>query len=446
VLTDLTELSAREVVARIHRGSLTAEAVTRAFLARIEAREPAIGAWAFLDPGRAIAEAKARDQAGAPGPLAGVTIGVKDVIETADMPTGYGSAAYAGFRPAADAPCVCLSRAAGAVALGKTVSTEFAMAASGKTRNPYNGAHTPGGSSSGSAAAIAARMAHIAFGTQTSGSVIRPAAYCGIVGYKPSFGMLDRTGIKVLSGNLDTLGIMARDVRDVAFFTAVLASRSALQVPDIIPAPRIGLFRSPVWDRAEPATVSALDRAVATLGARGVTVADVHTPKGFEAIYDMQDSVMGWEVTRALAFERLHLADRIAPKTRDLLQAKSVVTLAAYDKALADAAAARSELDTLFGENDVLLTPAAPGEAPEGLQATGNPIFNRAWTLLHVPCVAVPAGFGPNGLPVGVQIVGRIGADARVLAVAAYVEDALAASSTSQAMPHAPHYASRKEA
>jgi amidase len=172
----------------------------------------------------------------------------------------------------------------------------------------------------------------------------------------------------------------------------------------------------------------------------------VASPPWFDALYDIQDAVMGWEVTRALAYERLHLGDRIAPKTRDLLQTKSVVTLAAYDKALADAAAARATLDTLFGDHDVLLTPSAPGEAPAGLQATGNPIFNRAWTVLHVPCVNVPAGFGPNGLPVGVQIVGRIGADARVLAVASFVEDALATASAGMAARPALKYATHKEA
>ncbi|GAB4167975.1 MAG: amidase [Thalassobaculales bacterium] len=424
-MTDLIGLTARQAVAQVRAGTLSVEAVVRAQLERIAAREPVIGAWIHLDPEGAIAEAKARD--GAPrGPLTGATIGVKDIIDTADMPTGYGSAAYAGFRPNADAPCVCLSRAAGGVALGKTVSTEFAMAAPGTTANPWNPAHTPGGSSSGSAAAVAAGMVHLAFGTQTSGSVIRPAAYCGVAGYKPSFGLIDRSGVKPLSDSLDTVGLMARDVRDLGYFAAVLTDRPGLQVGEEVAAPRIAVFRTSTPDEAQPCAFAALERAAALAAARGATVSAAPLPGWFHGLLAAQDAVMGWEMWRALAYERLCLADRITARTREVAAARGNVTAPEYDHAQAAAAAGRARLEELFGDADVLLTLPAPGEAPAGLGTTGLPLFNRAWTLLRTPCVTVPAGVGPSGLPLGVQVVGRIGADAQVLAAAAFIEAALA--------------------
>jgi amidase len=221
-------LAAREAAARIAAGELTAQALVQSCLERIAAREPAVGAWAYLDPDQAMAEARARDQAAARGPLHGVPIGVKDIMDTADMPTGYGSRAYRGFRPAADAACVALARAAGAVVLGKTVTTEFAAMSPGKTRNPHDATRTPGGSSSGSAAAVADHMVPLAFGTQTAGSIIRPASFCGVVGMKPSFGLIATAGTKPLAPGLDTIGGFARSVGDIAFFLAALADRPEL--------------------------------------------------------------------------------------------------------------------------------------------------------------------------------------------------------------------------
>src|SRR5207237_24682 len=257
----------------------------------------------------------------------------------------YGSAIYRGHRPDADASCVALARAAGAVVLGKTVTTEFATFTPGKTANPRNPAHTPGGSSSGSAAAVADGMAPLAFGSQTAGSVIRPAAYCGCIGYKPSFGLINRAGVKPLADSLDTVGVFARTVEDAAFFAGVLSERPALRhLTTPSEAPRFGLYRTPMWEEAEPATAAALDAA----------------------------------------------------------------------------RAARTGLDGFFGECDAVLVPAAPGEAPLGLGNTGDPIFNRMWTLLGVPCVTLSARWAENGLPTGVQLVGRIGNDARLMACAAF--------------------------
>src|SRR5207302_10646334 len=255
-------LSVRDAAQEIAAGRLTAEALASACLDRIAAREAVVGAWHYLDRDAALAAARQRDAEPPRGPLHGIPIAVKDLIDTADMPTGYGSPIYEGHRPAADAACVALARAAGAVALGKTVTTEFACFTAGKTANPHNPAHTPGGSSSGSAAAVGDGMVPLALGTQTAGSIIRPAAFCGVVGYKPSFGLIPRAGVKPLADSLDTIGTMAKNVADAAFFASILGGRPALRhvaMPDA--APRFGLYRTPMWAEAEPSTVAALDHA-----------------------------------------------------------------------------------------------------------------------------------------------------------------------------------------
>ncbi len=407
---------------------VTAEAVTRSVLDRILEREPAIQAWQFLDPDRAIAEARRVDVRSSRGLLAGVPIGIKDVIDTADMPTTYGSAVYESFRPRADACCVALMRSAGAVGLGKTVTTEFAAMSPGKTRNPHNSAHTPGGSSSGSAAAVGAKTIPLALGTQTSGSTIRPASFCGAVGYKPTFGMIDRTGVKTLAAGLDTIGLFARNVRDIAFLASVLSGRNELNLGDEVSTTRFGLFRTAQWSRAEPASVMAIDRAISSIEKRGGSVRELPVPAAFDDVLDYHDKIMGREMGLALAHERLHCSDVITAKTRDFLGANSGIDVAAYDGALANVRALQIDFATLFEHCDVLLTPSAVGEAPAGLESTGDPTFNRGWTLLHAPCVTVPAGSGPIGLPIGVQLVGPRHQDARVLAAAVFVERALALS------------------
>ncbi len=425
---ELYQLKAREAVRGIASGDFTCEALVRSYLDRIADIEPAVGAWQHFDASRAVALAQAHDRGAGAGPLRGALVGVKDVIDTSDMPTTYGSAAYEGHRPPYDAACVALSRAAGAIILGKTVSTEFAGMAPGKTRNPHNGAHTPGGSSSGSAAAVGAKMVPLAFGTQTAGSVLRPASFCGVVGYKPTYGTIERTGVKTLAGSLDTVGIMARDVRDAAFFAAVVSGRSGLAVAAEIPAPRVGLYRSECWDLAEPATASALAGAIAALAKSGVTVEEIPLTPGYDELLDIHDGLMGWDMLRGLSFERLFRADKLAPKTHEMFRLREGATPEIFDRAQARASEARAGLDRLFGEYDVLLTPSAAGEAPLSLDSTGDASFNRGWTMLHVPCVSVPAGTGPTGLPVGIQIVGRIGQDAKTLAAAAFLEAALAAA------------------
>jgi Asp-tRNA(Asn)/Glu-tRNA(Gln) amidotransferase A subunit family amidase len=428
-VTDFRSLTVREAARQIADRRLTAEALVRAYLDRIETRETVVGAWQFFDHERALAAARQRDAEPPRRPLHGVPIAVKDLIDTVDMPTTYGSPIYRGHRPPADASCVALARAAGAIVLGKTVTTEFAAFTPGKTANPRNPAHTPGGSSSGSAAAVADGMAPLAFGTQTAGSVIRPAAYCGCIGYKPSFGLINRAGVKPLADSLDTVGILARTVEDAAFFAGVLSERPALRhltVPS--DPPRFGLYRTPMWDEAEAATAAALDTARAALERAGSAVAELAIAREHHGLAEAQDTIMGFEMAQALACERIEHSAELSPRLAQMLDAGMTIGAAEYDRALARAAEARGALDAFFGTCDAVLVPAAPGEAPRGLGNTGNPIFNRMWTLLGVPCVTVPARWGENGLPTGVQLVGRMRDDVRLMACAAFLEQALAAS------------------
>ena len=426
-MAEILTLSAREIAAAIAAGRLSSEAAMAACLDRIAAREAVVGAWQYLDRDSALAAARRADQMSPSGPLHGVPIAVKDLIDTADMPTGYGSPIYQGHRPAADAACVALARGAGAVVIGKTVTTEFACFTAGKTANPRNPAHTPGGSSSGSAAAVADLMAPLALGTQTAGSVIRPAAFCGVVGYKASYGMIARAGIKALADSLDTVGMMARNVADIAFLAGILGGRPALRhVAMPATAPRFGLYRTPMWAEAEPAVAIALEHARAALERAGARVAEAAAAPEHAGLTAAQDTVLGFELVRSLAYERIQRSAELSPPLAQLVDAGLTVGAEPYDAAIAETAAARARLPAFFGECDAMLVPAAPGEAPAGLGYTGNPVFNRMWTLLGVPCVTLPAGVGPNGLPLGVQLVGRIGHDPRLMASAMFAERALA--------------------
>ncbi|MCW2241547.1 amidase [Azospirillum canadense] len=418
--------TALEAAGRIADGSLTCEALTRACLERIAEREPAVQAWQHLDPNSALEAARRIDRCGR-GPLKGLPVGVKDIIDTGDMPTAYGSPLYAGFRPPRDAACVALARQAGALVLGKTVTTEFAYFQPGKTRNPYAPSRTPGGSSSGSAAAVADGMVPLAFGTQTAGSIIRPASFCGCVGYKPSFGVIERTGVRPFADSLDTVGVFARTVEDAAFFASVLAGRPRLRITEEGFRPRIGLCRTHEWDAATPATRAALEEAGRRLRAAGLEVREIALPEGFRDLCEAQNTVMAYEGARACAPEMLTAPDGLSAKLREILQAGAATASEDYDVARRLAADCRAQFADVLGDLDVLLTPSAPGEAPEGLEATGDPVFNRVWTLLGVPCLNVPALTGPSGLPVGVQVVGRARDDRRTLAAAAVMALVLSA-------------------
>jgi Asp-tRNA(Asn)/Glu-tRNA(Gln) amidotransferase A subunit family amidase len=427
-MTAPNQLSAAAAIAALGRGEISAETLTRACLDRAAERR-AVKAWAWLDPNQALAQARAADRAGGAGLLAGLPIGIKDIIDTADMPTAHGSPIYRGNRPFADAACVALLRMAGGTIIGKTVTTEFANRFPGATVNPHNEAHTPGGSSSGSAAAVADFQVPAALGTQTGGSVIRPAAFCGAVGYKPSFGEFARSGIKLQCHNLDTLGIICRSLDDLPPLRAVLtgAAGPPRSIDRAATAPRIGLCRTPAWETAEPATQALVEGTAARLSAAGAKVRDVAFAAGFADILEHHRRIFYFEAARNYAYEYEQHREQVSQVLRDTaLTPGRDLPLAAYTAALETAEAFRRHLDDLFVEFDVLLTPSAAGEAPEGLGSTGDPSFNSIWTLGWVPCVTLPAGIGPQGLPLGIQLVGRRFADEALFDAAAWVAPRLA--------------------
>ena len=424
-MQQLNQLSASEAARRLATREITAEQMARACLVRIEEREAEVRAWIHIDPDAVLAQARQLDAGPVRGPLHGLPLGVKDLIDTADMPTGYGSPVYAGHRPRADAACVALARAAGALVLGKTVTTEFAWFYPGKTANPHNPLHTPGGSSSGSAAAVADCMVPLAYGTQTAGSVIRPASYCGIVGYKPTHGTLPRAGIKPLSDSLDTLGTLTRTVADAALLVAAVSGRDLLP-KSLAQPPGIGLCRTPEWNAAQAETVAVMENSAAALGRAGAKLREITLPRDFAKLTQAQIDIMNYEIYAALACERLQHHEGLSDKLKQMLKNAQQCDALRYDAAQALVASCRGQLEEVFADVDVLLAPSAPGEAPASLAATGDPIFCRMWTVLHVPAINLPCGLGPHGLPVGLQIIGRRGDDARALAVADWVHQRMA--------------------
>ena len=421
--------TARALAAALKANETTAEDAVQACLDRIEARDETLGAWMVVDGAGALAAARETDKLRKLGdkqpPLAGIPIGVKDNIDTVDLPTGYGSSIYEGTQPLADAACVAMARNAGAIVLGKTVLTEFAYYSPGKTVNPHNSLHTPGGSSSGSAAAVAAGMVPVAFGTQTAGSVIRPAAYCGVVGYKPTWGLIPRPGIRVLSDWLDTIGCFARDVADVAFFVASLTGRPSLKSDSIPNALKIAVLREPYPSAAEPEAVVALDRAAEALTRAGHGITDLPTPPALQPIPRLQRLVMAFDMDKALGHERRHHDAKLSSIMKTYLDEGRGTSSRAYDAAIASTREVQRDIESVFGDADVILSPSAAGEAPKGLHATGDPAFNRIWTQLQLPCINVPAGTGPSSLPVGVQLAARTGQDALLLGAALALETAL---------------------
>jgi Asp-tRNA(Asn)/Glu-tRNA(Gln) amidotransferase A subunit family amidase len=414
-------LSATEAAARIEAGTLTSEALVRACLERIAQREPTVKAWAYLDPELALAQAKAADAAKG-GVLRGVPVGVKDIIDTHDMPTGHNSPIFKGKVPFGDAACVALCRTANAVILGKTVTTEFANRHPGATTNPHNAAHTPGGSSSGSAAAVADGQVPLAFGTQTGGSVIRPAAYCGVVGYKPTFGDFSRVGIKMQSHSVDTLGLMARTLDDIALFRAAVLKLPPVRIDRGIARPRIGFCRTPIWDEASPDTKALLEKTVSKLADKGASVVDVAFAAPFADILDDHGAITNYEGTRNYADERLRNPDKVSKELMGGAMKRGLeVSFERYVAAQRKSTAFRAHVDSLFDKVDVLVCPSAPGEAPAGVEFTGDPRFNSIWTLAGTPCVTLPAGTGTKRLPLGLQLVGLRHEDDRLLSTAAWV-------------------------
>ncbi|MEO7812165.1 MAG: amidase [Usitatibacter sp.] len=435
---DLFPLGLTEVLRAYREGRATVQDYVASLSARIGQLEPGIQAWEWFDASRAMADAEER----AGGiltdlPLYGIPVGVKDIMNTRGIPTRMGSRIFQNNVPSHSAWVVRRLEALGGLVMGKTVTTEFAYRAPGKTRNPWNTAHTPGGSSSGSAAAVAAGFVPVAIGTQTLGSVIRPAAFCGVVGYKPSFGAISRTGVHPFSATLDTVGVFARSVADAAWFGACLMGQDAkddatsvpapvhlLRVPlePLAAAPRIAVVRTPKWNVATQAQQSHFDECVARLATAGAVTKEVNLPRLFEGAWDNVMVILGRDAVKSfVAIESRHRI-RLSPPLIELLDRGHRVSLEQYDKARERREEYRRWFETMFERFDGIVTLPAPGEAPEGLGSTGDATFNSLWTQCAMPAVNIPSGRGPRGLPLGLQVVGRYRDDERALQVAAWVE------------------------
>ncbi|AKH99552.1 amidase, Asp-tRNAAsn/Glu-tRNAGln amidotransferase A subunit [Hoeflea sp. IMCC20628] len=389
-------------------------ALSRDAIAR---KDPDIKAFAHV----AAASAIEKD-----GPLAGIAIGIKDIFDTFDQPTSYGSPAYEGHRPRVDAAIVDLARRRGATIIGKTATTEFAFLQPTVTVNPHNPAHTPGGSSSGSAAAVAAGMIPAAIGTQTGGSVVRPAAFCGIAGYKPSFRLLPTTGMKHFAPSLDTVGLFAAGVEDVALLAALLTGRDLAHRADeplIDPAKiRVGLYQCALIEGADPAMRAALTKAADMAANAGFDVGDIGEPEALAQARNAHTTIQGYEAGLACGPDLARFADMLSPRLLHTLTEGQAITPQAYDAARKLSKRGRTTTTALFGQVDILLTPSAPGAAPLGLETTGDPRFNKLWTLMGTPTVNIPGFKDENGMPLGIQAVARFGQDKMLLAVATMLE------------------------
>ena len=391
-------------------------------LSRIRAANTELKAFASLrgdDSASALAQQLA-------GPLAGQLVAVKDIFDTADLPTSYGSPIYAGYQPATEAAMVAIVRRAGGLVIGKSVTTEFAYLHPADTLNPVAPGCTPGGSSAGSAAAVAAGLVPLAIGSQTGGSTIRPASYCGIVGFKPSFAVLPTAGMKCFSWSLDTVGLFARTVREVSQFAQAVSGRRIVAQAARAPADWVvGVHYAYPWGELSASAGQAMDRATAALRAAGVRVVNSTLPSWAGEAFVAHDAVQGWEAVRALRREMETAADRLSPLLREYLTASTQISDEAYAKAQAALARTRSECALWLPGIDVLLSPSAPDEPPAGYASTGASTFNRAWTLLGAPCVSVPGAVGVNGRPMGLQMIAPPGADDVCLAAGAMLESVL---------------------
>lgn len=434
-------LGVAQTAEEIREGRITSAELVADCLKRTEEIDGQVQAWTYLDPAYAMRQAEAADEQrrhGRPlGPLHGVPLGIKDIFDTADMPTELGSPVWTGRTPRRDAVAVAMLRAAGAVIMGKTVTTEYAYFSPGKTRNPYDPERTPGGSSSGSAAAVAAGMVPGAIGSQTNGSVIRPAAFCGVVGFKPSHGSIARSGALLLSRALDHVGVFARSVEDTALLAETMfgfdaedadshpaarpllahAARSKPPLP-----PRFAFVKTAAWEQAEQVTIDAFAELREALGENAV---EIELGTSYDAAFDLHRIVMEVEMAQNLHRDYQESAGAMSDMLRALIERGRMHKAIDYAQALAAAGVLRESLGEVFGEFDAIVTPAAPGEAPVGLSSTGNPVFCTLWTFLGLPAVTLPILSSEAGLPLGVQVVGNFGNDARLLRTANWLAETL---------------------
>ncbi len=419
----LQKLSVVEAANAIARGQITSQQLVRALIDRIEAREGVVRAWAALNADHALAQARACDEGETRGPLRGVPVAVKDVLNTFDYPTQMGSPIYDGWQSRNDAACVAMLRNAGAVVLGKTVTCEFAGTHPNVTTNPLEALRTPGGSSSGSAAAVADFMVPVALGTQTGGSVLRPASFCGLVGFKPTFGGYNREGLRFASECIDTIGLLSRTIEDVACCDQVLRGATPSALAPLEKAPRVGLCRTYIWSLAQRETRDCVAKVVAQIEAAGVHVEEFELPPHFADLTEARAIVNDVERARSLAWEGTAHRDKLSPGLVKTMERGSAISDRDYRDALWQVASARIEVDLILRRYDVVVTAAVNGEAPLGLHYTGDPSFQALWTLLHVPSITLPAHRGPNGMPVGIQMIAPAGNDSMLLLTALWMQD-----------------------
>ena len=425
------QLALATALEQMRRGELTSRQWVRSCLTRIDDLDGAIEAWAWLDAGHALRAAAAADLRHAHGedgmlPLNGVPVGVKDIVRTKDLPTEMGSPIFAGHQPQQDAAVVGRLHAAGALVMGKTATTEFAFMHASKTRNPWNTAHTPGGSSSGSAAAVAAGFVPVAIGTQTNGSVIRPAAFCGVVGFKPTQGALPYGGIFVFSHSFDQVGVFARGVADAALLCAALANPGSGIVPQVArrqAAPKLALLTEYPWVRATGEARAVLAATAAALRAAGASVSEIALPANFADAQRVHRTIMLYEAIHELGDLQTREREKMSAKLNAGLDAGRGISDADYEQALEARAAMIAALPALFDGIDALLSPPAPGGAPGGIGDTGDPSFCTFWSLTGAPAITLPVGWNKSGVPLGLQLSALPGSDAALLEVAAWCED-----------------------
>lgn len=428
----LHDLSACDALDLLRTRVISATELVQASLERIAALEPTIGAWTHLAPEQALATAARLDAGPVTGAMHGIPLAVKDILDTADMPTTYGSPIYAGWRPRADSAAVTIARRAGAVVLGKTVTTEFACGSLVRTGNGLNPDRTSGGSSAGSAAAVASYMVSVSLGTQSASSTIRPASYNGLVAMRPSMGLLSVAGFKYFNGSFDTVGLMARDVDDVELLWSTQLGAPFQRGGLPTRPPRIAVCRPSWLDRADPSAWAAIDAAEQALQAAGAAVSELALPKDYDRLVRLHEEIQAFEAARSYAWEYEHHRDQIDHRVRLIIERGMAIPPDAYLAMMLDAQQARNDAGALFAAADAILTAAAPGEAPMGWRVLGDAFDNmgdttqsRAWTLLHLPVVTIPATLGPAGMPVGIQLIGRFGADRALLHTARWARAAI---------------------
>ena len=415
-MTNPFELTATDAIKLICENKLSRYEWVQSCFKRIREKEDLVRAWVYLDEERALEKAKQLDNENNVSQL-GIPFGIKDIIDASNSPTGFGTNFYQNNVPMRDAASVAVAKQSGCIFIGKTVSTELGHRAPGLTTNPHNKDFTPGGSSSGSAAAVASMMAPVCFGTQTTGSVIRPAAYCGVIGYKPSYGDFDKSGILPNSPSIDTLGLMSRSVEDIALFRSILLEEDLVSIQKVdLSKIKIGFVRTPHWDKTDDSTKEAFEHFLNLLRSDKLNVVDLEIDNLISKSDALHLDISGYEFKRSISHERFNYYDQLSDQLRNgRLNDGYQVSNKNYQLALKDLSILKNQIDAVFDKTDLIITPSAPGEALKGLEYTGSPIFNTTWSLNGNPCITLPLFKGKQELPIGCQLVARFGDDDQLL-------------------------------